>query len=190
MKFYKEYLIHQFGSKDGNAIFKKAYSALEKLKSEAEYKEKDHERYMNNSILPAIAFYNELTKYLKSKEKALKHMESCIWNNTRNNSRKQYEKLGKFPFFFGLFRKMFSTGLKNKSWDVDITSNNKELFEYTIKKCLWADKFKEYSCPELCHIFCHNDEINFINVSKYMTFERTSTLANGDCCDFRFYKNK
>ena len=44
-------------------------------------------------------------------------------------------------------------------------------------------------CPELCPLYCENDDIAFAGLAPKITFRRTGTLASGAlCCDFHFLK--
>ena len=44
-------------------------------------------------------------------------------------------------------------------------------------------------CPELCPLYCENDDIAFAGLAPKITFRRTGTLASGaPCCDFHFLK--
>ena len=156
-----------------------------------ESESKDRAKNMRESVLPFIALYQALQSEGIDKETAMKHMFAITESFTRHGMRRTYEKAGKLPFFFSLFRKMFSTGLKGKSWEVEWVSNNSETFEYNIKKCLWHETCMKAGCPELCVIFCHNDDINFTDVSPHLYFRRNTTLGEGgDCCDFHFYSHE
>ncbi len=43
--------------------------------------------------------------------------------------------------------------------------------------------------PELCPLYCENDDIAFAGLAPKITFHRTGTLASGaPCCDFHFLK--
>ncbi|HWR60925.1 MAG TPA: L-2-amino-thiazoline-4-carboxylic acid hydrolase, partial [Clostridia bacterium] len=177
--------------KKGELLYEDACKSLELLKNKTDYKSKNQKKYMEGGIFPVMSVYQALQKSGQSKAKAYEHMKKMIGENTRKHTRKMWTRLGKLPFFFSLFRMMFSKGLEGDSWDVLWVSNDKSKFEYNIQRCLWHDTFSEYGCPELCAIFCHNDEINFTNVSKYLRFNRENALGyGGECCDFHFYSNK
>ena len=185
-----EILKLHFGDDHGQKIYDQACSNYNELKPMADGESKDRQKNMLITIFPFIAIYRVLLSEGMTKDEAMKHMYEITEVYTRNGMRKTYEMAGKLPFFFPLFRKMFSTGLKGSSWDVEWVSNNKETFEYNITKCLWFDTCKKAECPELCKIFCRNDEINFIDVSPRLFFKRSMTIGNGDpFCDFHFYRH-
>ena len=143
-----------------------------------------------NNIYPMIALYRAIQKNNVDKEEALKSMFDIMREKTTNGIRKQYKFFGKTPLIFPLIRFMFGQGLKGDSWKVHFIESNKENFRYDIKECLWAQACSKEGCPELCQIFCRNDEINFVDISKYMKFHRTKTIGNGDdICDFHFSRH-
>lgn len=189
----ENYINNNFDKQITESICKKADDKLTELKENCMEKSKNRRNNLFKSIFPTIAIYHALQMQV-SKEEAFEHMRKMISDNTKKTARKMYERMGKLPFFFSLFRKMFTMGLKGDSWDVEWVENNKTNFEYNIKRCLWNDTFERYDCPELCALFCNNDEINFTNVSPKMRFERRGALGYGnDMCDFHFYaikKNK
>ena len=48
-----------------------------------------------------------------------------------------------------------------------------------------------YDCPELCCVYCENDDISFSGLLPKIRFERTGTLGNGSpYCDFHFLKSE
>ena len=179
-----------FGDEIGQQIYDQACNNYEALKPMADGESKDRQKNMLTTIFPFIAIYKVLLNDGMSKEEAMNHMFEITEVYTRSGMRKTYEKAGKLPFFFPLFKKMFSIGLKGSSWNVEWVCNTKETFEYNITKCLWYDTCNKAGCPELCKIFCRNDEINFIDVSPRLFFKRSMTIGNGDaCCDFHFYRH-
>jgi hypothetical protein len=184
------YVNGNFNQQLAKSIVKDADNQLNELIKNCDEQSKNRKKYLVKSIFPAVSLYRAFQIQM-SKEESFEHMDKMIEDNTKNNVRKIYEKLGKLTFFFSLFRKMLSTGLKGDSWEVEWIANNKTNFEYNIKKCLWKDSFIKYGCPELCALFCRNDEINFTNVSPRMRFERKGALGYGDDeCDFHFYAVK
>jgi hypothetical protein len=56
--------------------------------------------------------------------------------------------------------------------------------------CIYKDICDAKGCPELCAVFCENDDIAFSGLMPKIRFERKGTLGKGvDCCDFHFVKN-
>ena len=149
---------------------------------------KGRKKNLVEGIYPFAAIYRVLRAEGEPQDAAMQEMFAIMEQRTRTGMRKTYETMGKLPFFFAMFRKMFSTGLKGDSWKVEWIANDKNSFIYNIQTCLWHDACTQLGCPELCQIFCRNDEINFTDVSKHLYFTRSQTLGEGgSCCDFHFY---
>ena len=177
-----------FGSERGKPILEKANSVYLDLIPLANDESKDRKKNLVDGIYPFVAIYKVLLQENMSQDEAMEHMFAIMKIKTMEGNRKMYHTLGKLPFFFSIFRKMFSTGLKGSSWKVEWIQNDSQAFIYNIKTCLWHDACKNLGCPELCQIFCRNDELNFTNVSKHLYFERSQALGyGGDMCDFHFY---
>ena len=183
-------ITEMFGPKKANEIQSRASYTFEQLRCIANGETKSRKKNILENILPFIALYRALQDCGLSQRAALETMYSVTDQYTRNGMRKTYEKAGKLPFFFPLFRKMFTTGLQGGSWEVTFLESDAEHFFYDITKCLWHDVCTQLGCPELCPIFCHNDEINFVDVTPRLHFRRSQTLGEGgSCCDFRFYRH-
>lgn len=190
IKYMEEYINDNFKEVEAKEILLKADNILSNLEKHCMDESKSRRKNLFNSIYPCVALYEALQSKL-SKQKSFQHMDKMIFNHTNNSSKKVYKTMGKLPFFFSLFRKMFSLGLKGDSWEVEWLKNDKIEFKYNVKKCLWHETFRNNNCSELCKLFCRNDEINFTNASKKIKFKRNGALGYGDeLCDFYFYKEK
>ena len=187
-EFLKTIMTHRFGEEKTNALWKKVEGEYEALVPLADHETKGRKKNLVEGIYPYVAVYKILLREKMSREEAMEHMFAIMKEHTLGTNRKNYEKMGKLPFFFPLFRKMFTIGLKGDSWTVEWVANDREKFIYNIKTCLWQEACSDLGVPELCRIFCKNDELNFIDVSRHLRFERTQTLGEGGtCCDFHFY---
>ena len=184
----KKWMIQHFGEEKAEVLWQKAEQEYRSLLPLAEQESKARKKNLVHGIYPFAALYRVLLSENMSREEAMEHMFAIMKMHTLNGNRKNYERMGKLPFFFPLFRRMFTMGLSGDSWQVEWIANDPEHFEYNIRKCLWHDACKELGCPELCRIFCRIDELNFTDVSRHLYFERSKTLGEGqDCCDFHFY---
>lgn len=186
----KKLLEKRFDLKQAEVYWKRARWEYEQLLPLAEGESKGRKKNLVEGIYPFVAIYRVLLADGMSQTAAMSHMYAMMEFHTKNGMRKTYETMGKLPIFFWMFRTMFSIGLKGDSWDVEWVRNDRDHFEYNIKTCLWHDACAELGHPELCGIFCRNDEINFTDVSKHLNFKRTTTLGGGGGqCDFRFYSH-
>ena len=181
-------MIQHFGKEKALLLWTKAVKEYGLLLPLAADETSSRKKNLVKGIYPFVAIYRVLLNENMSRELAMEYMFSIMREHTLSGNRKNYERMGKLPFFFSIFRKMFSIGLKGASWNVEWISNDPDHLVYNIRKCLWHDACTDLGCPELCRIFCRNDDLNFTDVSKHLHFERSMTLGNGDdCCDFHFY---
>ena len=186
--FLKKSLIEQFGAERAEALLTKVEAEYQALLPLAEHESKSRKKNLINGIYPFAAVYRVLRRENMGQDEAMEAMFAIMKRHTLAGNRKNYERMGKLPFFFPMFRKMFSMGLSGDSWQVEWVANDSGHFVYNIQRCLWHEACTELGCPELCRIFCKNDELNFIDVSKHLYFERSQTLGEGGtCCDFHFY---
>ena len=59
----------------------------------------------------------------------------------------------------------------------------------SISIVVYHDLCSKYECPELCTVYCENDNIAFSGLLPKIRFERNGTLGSGaECCDFHFNK--
>lgn len=189
-KYMLKYIKTNFSENDSSKIIENASNIIEKLKHDCEHYSADQKKQLFSSIFPAIGIYKALQNTGLPADKSYNHMQKMINGNTELTVKKMWQRLGKLPFFFSMFRKMFSWGLKKDLWEVEWTNNTSDKFEYNITRCLWNDAFSKHGYPELCKIYCNNDDICYTNASKYMSFNRTRTLTDGNsCCDFSFHKS-
>ena len=187
-EFLRKSLMEQFGADRGEVLWKKTEAEYQTLLPLAEHESKSRKKNLVNGIYPFAAVYRVLRRENMGQDEAMDAMLAIMKRHTLAGNRKNYERMGKLPFFFPMFRKMFSIGLTGDSWNVEWVANDGGQFIYNIRKCLWHDACTELGCPELCKIFCKNDELNFTDVSKHLYFQRSQTLGEGGtCCDFHFY---
>ena len=60
-----------------------------------------------------------------------------------------------------------------------------------MKSCIYFEITKKYNCPEMCTLFCKNDDVIFAGYKPSIIFERTGTIARGQkVCDFHFKNAK
>ena len=182
----KRFLRKKFGKQECARLRDVYRQKLDWLLHNLIAKSESQARTLRDKILPTIALYQALLECGVPESDAYKTAREFKHAAVRRVAR-LYKALDAFPFFFRLYRHLFSIGLKSDNWAVMIQANDNRAFAFTIKKCLWHDACAAYNCPELCGIFCDSDDILYGTLSR-MRFERTETLgAGGSSCDFRFY---
>lgn len=78
-----------------------------------------------------------------------------------------------------------------EGWTTEWVRCDGREIHFNFTRCLYKDVCDEQGCPELCPVFCANDDIAFTGLMPKIRFEREQTLGKGgSCCDFHFIKNK
>ena len=78
----------------------------------------------------------------------------------------------------------------SEGWDIRWVCCDGTEIHFDMTRCIYKDICDAEGCPELCAVFCENDDIAFSGLMPKIRFEREGTLGkNADCCDFHFIKN-
>lgn len=193
--YLKEECEKKFGKAKGVAIFELADSRLEKMIEEADYRgSASIQEHMDENMLPIIALY------LVCVEKGMSEQEAydfCleISQIAARKVKKQNESLGKLPFGYLLMR-LFCKKVMNKSypacgWDLRWVQTDKDEMHFDMHSCIYYETTKKYGCPQMCTIFCKNDNTTLAGYAPSIRFERAGTIAEGrEVCDFHFVNAK
>lgn len=192
--FYKE-CISRFGSDTGSEIFINAENKLTTMINEADYlNSKAIKWHMDKSILPTIAMYLAFKECVTTNEQAYEVTLDIVQIMARK-TKKENQLIGKMPFGYAVFKlfckRIIATQYPKEGWDIQwITYDNKEMhFDYS--RCIYMDTTMKYNCPELCPVFCANDDTTFAGYAPNILFERNNTIGRGSKkCDFHFKNGK
>ena len=193
--FLEEDCVNQFGSDKGKAVYSLAAQRFEALLSRADYRgSKEIKFHLTMNLYPTMAYYQTLQQYGLSKGEAL----SLVRKETvraANIKKAEQAKTAKLPCVYLMYRLFVKSVMKKKfpveGWDTEwIRCDGKEI-HFDMTRCIYKDICDAEGCPELCAVFCENDDIAFSGLMPEIRFERTGTLGkNADRCDFHFVKNK
>ncbi|MFA9378342.1 MAG: L-2-amino-thiazoline-4-carboxylic acid hydrolase [Lachnotalea sp.] len=190
-KYFHEECINRFGKVVGNEIFINAEIKLTQMICEADYlNSKALKWHMDKNMLPTIAMYLAFKEYATTKAQAYEITLDIVQIMARNTKKKN-QMIGKMPFGYTIF-KLFCKAIMRKQypkegWNTQwITYDNNEIhFDYS--KCIYMEITKKYNCPEVCPIFCANDETSFAGYAPNIVFEHNNTIGRGnEKCDFHF----
>jgi hypothetical protein len=156
------------------------------------YQEAALRQHLEENILPALALYQALLEADQRPSQALVIVEQ-LFHAALLKKRKQLQFLGRLPFFFTLLRivtKPFTRrNFPPRGWQVEWLEVNRKRVAFNMHSCFYLDMLDAYGAPELAAVFCSLDDLLYEDLSPYMRWERTKTLARGDdCCDFRFHR--
>lgn len=193
--YFKDYCINKFGSDLGHSIFMNAENKLLTLQNEADYRNSEAIRWhMDKNMLPVISIYQAFKLLMDTPSNALKYTDE-VMQITRLNTQKKNQLIGKFPFGYSLFKMFCKTVVKKQypkqGWDIQWIQTDRKETCFHMKSCIYVETTQKYGCPELCPLFCKNDNVVLAGYKPAIVFERNRTIANGDnYCDFHFKNGK
>ena len=139
-------------------------------------------------VLPTCALYFELTEAL-GKDEAFRLLDDFMAEYSSNAS-KAFRVIVALPGGRGFFMRVFGKVLglafgKEQGYVNDMYECTPERIAYDVLACPYHRVFGQLGAPELCQLFCRNDEVCYGHLDG-IRFVRTGTLAKGaDRCDFR-----
>lgn len=166
----------QYGDKADN-VYNQIEERYNEFFSYAQIPVGKHElKYLKKAILPTIATF-EITKDIDFLD--------CFLQIRYTKISKTYQIYGKLPFFFCILRIMTKSIMtKSDEYDAEWVKDNKNEIKFNITRCYYNDTFAKYGYPNLCLLYCRNDEIVYGPMSKNVEFIRKGMLAKGNnCCD-------
>lgn len=192
-RHFEKFLYKMIGKAQGEKLYSQAQIRLNGLIQKADFREnKAIKKHKTNWILPAVSLYKTLQENGFSKNES-KNMIKEYTHLEAEKVAKQLRIIGKLPFFYRMFKYIFNKimvkSYPKEGWTIEEVVEDKNTNAFKMKSCLYHETFTEYGCPELTPIFCYCDVISYKNMSQYVEFERTQTLATGGtCCDFKFLR--
>ena len=188
----EEFVIDKYGENKGKELWRLTSDKVTKLMNKTKLAtSKDRKDTLKNVIFSKPALYLVLHEKGLSKEEAYDVVYEFLHTVVCVKSKKQYQTMEKIPCFFTIFKKVFIKKTTTSDlWTSSLKCSGKDSFEVDITRCLWHDACSEAGCPEICKLFCGNDDENFGELRK-IKFIRKGTLGRGDkMCDFMFEKRK
>lgn len=193
--FLEKDCIEKLGSERGRAVFQKTEAAYQSLLHQVnDRKNKAVQEHLEQKLLPPLAFYRTLQSegILQEKAFALVREES---RKAAEIKKDKMKGLAKMPFAYTIYRlsvkKYMRKNFPEEGWHTKWVSCNGKEIHFDLHRCLYWEVTNALGCPELCSIYCENDDISFSGLMPKIRFERTGTLGNGaQCCDFHFINTK
>jgi hypothetical protein len=193
--YFKDECIKRFGKDEGMRIFLLADEKLERMMGDIQPETSSIIRnHMTGNMLPTIAMYLVLKDNCQTSQIAY-DITLEIVQIAANKTKKKNSQLKKMPFAYQIF-KLFCKQVMVKQypkegWDVVWRRYDKQEIHFDMTSCIYLDTTVKYHCPEVCTVFCANDDTTFAGYHPKIVFERSSTLAKGqDRCDFHFINGK
>lgn len=191
--FLENDCVQTFGAEKGSAIFQQTEALYQKLLSGADYKNSDAvKEHLQRKLFPPMAYYKVLCANGISKEKALEYVKQET-HKAASVKRDEMKKLANLPFAYSIYRmgvkKHMRKNFPDAGWQTEWIRCDRKEIHFNLHRCIYQDLTNQYGCPELCCVYCENDDISFSGLMPRIRFERNGTLGNGaPYCDFHFIK--
>ena len=195
LSFLEEGCAAQFGADKGQELYAQTQQRYADLCVNADYKGNDAiKTHLTKNLFPTLAYYQTLREQGFAQEEALTYVRKET-HRAAYARKEEQSKTGKMPcayLMYRLFVKAFmKKGFPEEGWDTEwVRCDGKEI-HFDLTRCIYKDTCDAMGCPELCAVFCENDDIVFSGLLPKIRFERSGTLGKGaDHCDFHFINNK
>ena len=177
--------MNQIDDEQRKAIYKEYTNLL----SEHSDKNKILKKHLQKAILPAVAIYRVLPQNGVAQAEAKRIIRQSVLE-TAKPMRNAFQKMGKLPFFYALFRCMckasMGSAFGDSGWDMRWKANDKKEIRWDCHSCFYHNVLSSYGMPELTPIFCESDDVMYGKIPG-MKWGRTKTIGRGaNICDFYF----
>ena len=149
--------------------------------------------HLVEGILPGLALYQVLRESGESQDNALGRIDRAF-DQLFSGDVTQMKRIGRLPFallFFRLFVKSFMHKYPPEGWQIVWRQNDKNGIRFDMASCFYQATLRRLGAPELTASFCRVDDLIYSEMSPYVAWQRTMTIAGGDAyCDFCFASTK
>ena len=193
LSFLEEDCVQTFGKEAGRALAARAEEAYQELLRGADDRGckaiRDH---LQRKLFPPMAYYMGLRAQNMEEGAALEYVRQET-RKAAQIKRAQMQAIARMPFAYAMYRlgvkKYMRKNFPAAGWQTEWARCDGQEIHFNLRSCLYWDESKAHGCPELCPVYCENDDISFSGLLPKIRFARTGTLAGGaDCCDFHFIR--
>ena len=192
---FKNFCMDKLGSRIGKQIFIDAENTLSALMKDADYRNSKYIRWhVDKNLLPAISIYQTFKQVGSTSERAYEYTDEVL-QIFRLKNKKKNQLIGRLPFGYFAFkvfcRSVVSKQYPKQGWDIQWIQADEDEICFHMKSCIYVETTQKYGCPELCPLFCKNDDVVLAGYKPAIVFERNETIAKGSSvCDFHFKNGK
>jgi hypothetical protein len=145
--------------------------------------------HLVEGILPGLALYQVLRASGESQDGALQKVNQAF-DQLFADDVKQMKTIGRLPFallFFRAFLKLFMRKYPPDGWTIEWKENSRDGIRFDMTSCFYHATLSTLGAPELTAAFCRVDDLIYSTMSRYVSWQRTTTIASGNPrCDFCF----
>lgn len=180
-------LTDRLGTDGAAALWVRAEQRLDGLLKTTETLSKAERMHVEGYILPTCAIYQEMAEVM-DKDEAFALLMDFAHSNALEN-RRFFERMVSVPGGKSLFMQGFAALQphafgESAGFTVRNSSHDGSHVHFDITGCPYQRVTAELGVPELCNLFCTNDDIIYGDLPG-IRFSRKGTLGRGDAvCDF------
>ncbi|MBQ9005794.1 MAG: L-2-amino-thiazoline-4-carboxylic acid hydrolase [Atopobiaceae bacterium] len=180
-------LVDRLGTDGAAALWVRAERRLDGMLTQSKRLPKGERPQVEGFVLPTCALYFELTDAF-GKDEAFRMVDDYMAEYSANAS-KAFRLIVALPggrgFFMRAFGKVVGLAFGEKQGYVNAMHEcTPDRIAYDVLTCPYHRTFAQMGAPELCQLFCRNDEICYGDLDG-IRFVRKGTLAKGAShCDF------
>lgn len=191
--FLREDCIKEFGAEQGELLYRNAERIYQELLDQTDDKGNEIVReHLQGKLFPPMAYYKALLAGGYSKDDAIAYVKKET-HKAATVRKEEMQGLAKMPFAYTVYRmgvkKHMKKNFPDEGWETEWVCCNRKEIHFNLHRCIYWDMMNLHKCPELCCVYCENDDIAFSGLLPKIRFQRSGTLGNGSsCCDFHFMK--
>ena len=177
----------RLGADGAVALWTRAERRLDGMLAQFATLPKGERPQVEGFVLPTCALYFELTDAF-GKDEAFRMVDGYMAEYSANAA-KALRRIVAIPggraFFMCAFGKVLALAFgERQGYENDMHECTPERIAYDVLACPYQRTFAQLGAPELCQLFCRNDEVCYGHLDG-IRFVRTGTLAKGAShCDF------
>lgn len=145
--------------------------------------------HLVEGILPGLVLYQVLRESGESQDNALASVDRTF-DQLFAGDIKQMRRIGRLPFallFLRVFLKSFMRKYPPDGWQIEWRQNSGDGIRFDMTTCFYHATLSNLGAPELTAAFCRVDDLMYGSMSRYVSWQRTTTIASGSArCDFCF----
>lgn len=185
----------EFGPALGEQRYRQTEERYQALQQERKLSQNQAIRqHLLCNLFPPLAYYQTLRAEGVSQEEALLLVEQET-QKTALKKKAAMKSMTRLPFCYGIYRllvkKFMAKNYPSEGWEIQWVERSGKAIQFRLSRCLYWEICQQQGCPELCQVYCKNDDTAFSGLLPKIQFQRTQTLGTGgQCCDFCFQKGK
>jgi hypothetical protein len=193
--FFQKYCADTLGSARGRLVVNEAENKLAQMIRESDDRNNRYIKWhLTSTMLPAIAIYLTFKSFEETAGSAYDYTDALM-QIARLKAKKKNEFLSRLPFAYSVFRLLCRSVIAKQyppqGWEIQWLRYDRSEIHFNMKSCIYFETTKQYNCPEMCPLFCANDDVTFSGYAPAIVFERSGTIARGqEVCDFHFKNGK